>query len=330
MTDAATSEAGAGEVPSRDDRPEALEPALDRLRLEGSVYCLFEGGDAYGLRLPEAPAARFHAVREGACWLRVEDDEPLRVGAGELVLLPGGERHDVLADPASEVVDVQRAFGGAEPDEKVFRLGDGRPTASLICGGFEFQGERYPVQDCLPRLIRLRVDQPGGEMLTGLLDIAESELRSAHLASDVVLGRLSEILFVAAVRTYMESLPPGSRGWLGAVRDRATGAALAAIHRAPQADWSVEKLARHAGVSSTTLNDRFRRFLDDTPSRYLRRWRMLVAGDLLRHTELGMAQIADRVGYASEAAFSRAFRRELGRWPTEHRSGPPKGAGATS
>lgn len=302
----------------------ALEQALDRLRLRGSVYCLFEGLDAWGLRLPAAPEARFHAVRAGKCWLRVEDDPPVPLAAGELVLLPGGERHDVLATPTSDVVDVMAAFGDADPYQKVFRMGAGEPQASLICGGFAFDDrDLHPLPSCLPRIVRLRADEPAGAVLHGLLDLAYAELAGAHLASDVVLGRLSEILFVAAVRTFAAGTDAVSSGWLAALRDPAVGAALAAMHAAPSRDWSVAAIAETAGVSKTTLTERFHEHLGMPPGRYLTRWRMLEARRLLEHGTLTVAEIADRVGYASEAAFSRAFQREVGVAPSEYRSAKP-------
>lgn len=300
---------------------DALQRVLDSLRLEGSIYCLFEGLDSWGLRLPEAPQARFHAVRSGECWLRVGDGDPFLISEGELILLPRGDRHDVLAEPTSDIIDVTAAFGDADPYQKVFRLGDGKPRASLICGGFDFDdADLHPLPTCLPTIMRLRADDPPSAGLVGLLDLVHAELQGRHLASGVVLRRLSEILFISAVRVFAAAERADGTGWLSGLADPAVGAALAEIHSSPHRDWSVAELAQAAGISRTTLTDRFQQYVGVSPNRYLTRWRMIEARRLLREGALTVAEIAERVGYASEAAFSRAFQREVGVSPSECRA----------
>ena len=293
---------------------------LDSVRLEGSVYCLFEGHDSWGLRLPRAPQARFHAVRSGQCWLRVEEQEPVVISEGELILLPRGDRHDVLSEPGNDIIDVTEVFGEADPYQKIFRLGEGESRASLICGGFDFDdADLHPLPSCLPTIMRLRSDDPPSAGLSGLLDLVHAELQGPHLASEVVLRRLSEILFISAVRVFAATDRVDGTGWLSGLADSAVGAALAEIHTSPGHDWSIAELAQAAGVSTTTLTDRFQRYVGLSPRRYLTRWRMIEARRLLRDTDLGVAEIADRVGYASEAAFSRAFKREVGVPPSDCR-----------
>lgn len=298
----------------------AIQRVLDSLRLQGSIYCLFEGSESWGLRLPEAPQARFHAVRGGQCWLRVGQDEPILITEGELILLPRGDQHDVLSDPDSDVIDLANAFGEADSYQRVFQMGVGEQRASLICGGFDFDdADLHPLPTCLPRIMRLRAaDQPSAG-IQGLLDLVHSELQGPYLASEVVLRRLSEILFITAVRIFAISDHGNGTSWLSGLADPVVGEALAIIHSEAGHNWSVSELDRKAGTSKTTLTERFQRFVGYSPHRYLTRWRMIEARRLLREGTMTVAEFSECVGYASEAAFSRAFQREVGIPPSECR-----------
>jgi len=247
----------------------------------------------------------------------------MQISAGQLILLPRGDRHDVLATPGATANDVGEVFGAADPFQKVFRLGSGAPQASLVCGGFSFEDRGlHPLPNCLPRVILLRSDARAGAALSGLLDLADAELAGPHLASDVVLGRLSEILFITAVRVFSAAPDAQRAGWLGALTDPVVAPALAAIHADPAGDSSVTTLAAKAGVSKSTLTERFQEAVGLSPARYATRWKMVEARRLLEEDGLTVAAVADRVGYASEASFSRAFHREMGVWPSSYRSDP--------
>jgi AraC-like DNA-binding protein len=270
--------------------------------------------------MPEAPQARFHAVRSGQCWLRVGQDEPISITEGELILLPRGDQHDVLSDPDSDFLDVTHAFGDADSYQRVFRMGVGDQQASLICGGFVFDdADLHPLPTCLPRVMRLRDADLPGAGLRGLLDLVHSELQGPYLASEVVLRRLSEILFITAVRVFAIAEHENGTNWLSGLADPVIGEALAVIHSEANHNWSVSELARKVGTSKTTLTGRFKDYVGYSPHRYLTRWRMIEARRLLREGAMTVAEISECVGYASEAAFSRAFHREVGIPPSECR-----------
>jgi transcriptional regulator GlxA family with amidase domain len=170
--------------------------------------------------------------------------------------------------------------------------------------------------------MRLRADDPPTGNLVSLLDMVQAELSGPHLASQVVLRRLSEILFVSTVRAFASNEHSDESGWLAGLADPAVGAALTAIHSSPDRDWSVAELAETAGVSTTTLTERFQRYVGLSPNRYLTRWRMIEARRLLRDRALTVAEVEERVGYASVAAFSRAFQREVGISASSYRPTP--------
>jgi transcriptional regulator GlxA family with amidase domain len=172
------------------------------------------------------------------------------------------------------------------------------------------------------------VNEPSGQWLENSIRYSVAQMSGSNDGTSVVLAKLSEVLFMETLRRYISNLPPGQTGWLAGARDPFIGQALALMHKEPAHPWTVEDLARRVGLSRTRFADRFRHFLGEPPMAYLARWRVKLGAELLQSTEDSVAEVAATVGYGSEAAFNRAFKRELDSPPAQWRRGrnvPPPG-----
>jgi len=266
----------------------------------------------------------YHYVVEGDIRIRIEgeDGEGLMIGAGELILLPRNDLHlmgsDLSLPPVagSEVIRPPKNGGLFS----IHHGGAGRRTR-MVCGFLGCAGaERNPVISTLPPLLKLNVEQGGAaEWIRSTFQYAAEEVSAGRLGSETVLAKLSELLFVETVRRYVETLPEGQIGWLAALREPHVARALALLHRDIARHWTVDELGREVGLSRSALADRFIRLIGMPPMHYLANWRMQVATQKLRHTNASLAQVAENVGYESEAAFSRAFKKAFGAAPATWR-----------
>jgi AraC-like DNA-binding protein len=261
------------------------------------------------------------------CLARIEVDEPVRLEAGSVLVIPNGETHvmgsalHLAPVPLSEILDpprpgvVQSArHGGEGPLTRVVR-------------GFLACDPRLcrPILSGLPRLMRIDLrSSPSGPWLESSIRQSVNEAVSTRAGADVILARLSEALFVEALRRFVETMPPEHRGWLAGLRDPFVGRGLKLMHARPAHPWTVEELAREVGCSRSVLAERFTDYLGQPPIQYLSAWRLALSADLLRSGTASVARIAEQVGYESEAAFSRAFRREFGVAPTAWRRPRPE------
>jgi AraC-like DNA-binding protein len=266
----------------------------------------------------------YHYVVEGELRIRVdgEDGEGLVLGAGDVVLLPRNDLHLVGSDlglppvAGSDIIQSPKDGG-------LFSIrhgGDGRRTR-MICGYLGCDcAEDNPVISTLPSLLKLNAEQGGAaEWIRSTFQYAAEEVAAGRPGSETVLAKLSELLFVEAVRRYAEDLPQGQTGWLAGLRDPHVARALALLHRDITRPWNVDDLSREVGLSRSALADRFISLIDMPPMHYLASWRMQVATQKLRNTSASLAQVADLVGYSSEAAFSRAFKKAFGTAPATWR-----------
>jgi AraC-like DNA-binding protein len=189
----------------------------------------------------------------------------------------------------------------------------------VVCGFIACDMKPFnPLIGALPRLLHLRSDGVGA-WVAQLLDQAVAESRASRSGSAVVLERVSEVVFVDAARRYLESLPEGAPGWLGALRDRHVGRAIGLLHEKPAEPWTIDELGRQVGLSRSALHERFEKLTGQPPMAYLTHWRMQLGAGLLRHGDAKVAAIAQEVGYDSEAAFARAFKRLVGQPPAAWR-----------
>jgi AraC-like DNA-binding protein len=266
----------------------------------------------------------YHYVVEGDLHIRVdgEDGAGLVIGAGEVVLLPRNDVHlmgsDLSLPPVAGSDIIHRPKDGG-----LFSIhhGGAGGRTRMICGFLGCAGvEANPVISTLPPLLKLGVEQGGAaEWMRSTFQFAAEEVAAGRPGSETLLAKLSELLFVEAVRRYAEALPDGQTGWLAGLREPYVARALALLHRDVTRRWTVDDLGREVGLSRSALADRFIRLIGVPPMHYLAGWRMQVATQKLRNTSASLAQIAEIVGYDSEAAFSRAFKKAFGSAPATWR-----------
>jgi len=304
---------------------DALGSVLQWLRFSGAAYCRATLGAPWGVSYPPVDKALIHVVDRGAAWLTVagEGAKPIPLSAGDLVLFPRSVRHQFQDRPGSPVFMLDHVIGmeGGGRCESIRRGGRG-PESVLICGGVGFAaGAPDSLLRSLPHSVVVRADQ--AEATPGFA--ATVRLFCAEAASDrpgasLLASRLAEVLFVQALRAWMDEGGAGRRGLLGALRDPQIAQALSLIHDSPQASWTVESLAKKVAMSRSSFAARFAQRTGDSPLRYVTRWRMALAAEALRGGQVSIAELADQLGYGSQAALTKAFKREHGVPPGHHRA----------
>jgi AraC-like DNA-binding protein len=264
----------------------------------------------------------FHLITEGECYVELGDEPPLRLMAGDAVIFPHGDAHRMASRPG-----LAPASGGARLDAVLSRrprqlaYGGGGPTTRLVCGylACDTRLARMLLAG-LPAVVRVNVrGSNAGIWLEASVRYALAEARSPRPGGAGVLAKLAEVLFIEVLRMYMNQQGEGRTGWLAGVGDRVVGAALNALHKSPAQAWTLDELARTAGTSRSVLAERFAHLVGSSPMQYLTQWRMLLASNLLCRSNAPLASIAQDVGYQTDTAFSRAFRREFGLPPAAWR-----------
>lgn len=300
----------------RAEGSDVLTTVMDTLRLRSRVFCRSELRAPWGMALKRSDDAHFHVIERGSAWLRVEGHEPVALAGGDLVVVPHGDGHTLTdslatrARPLAEMVGRPASQGGCV----VMRGGGDGAETRLVCGSFRFERkDAHPLVELLPPLIHLRpAEAPAAEWLDATLRFLAFETREGRPGTETIVSRLTDVIFVQVLRAWIEALPEGRGGWLGALRDRPVGAALGLIHRSPEHGWTNASLASAVGMSRSRFAARFRRLVGEPPLAYLARWRLETAARLLRDDTLSLGEVSSRVGYESEAAFSKAFRRRFG------------------
>lgn len=292
---------------------DTLSDVLNLMRLRGCVYFLRTFAAPWGMEMPSGPHAQFHMVVRGRCWLRF-DAETIELASGDVIVFPRGDGHLLLDDPNTIPVPGIRVLDAHAAQQPIF-AGEGEQTR-LLCGHFEFDHAfRHPLATELPRLIHIKglsSDQP--DWFEAVTRVLVRETDSDAPGSSTVIDRLAEVLFIQVLRAYLLQSKPVS-GFLAAVRDGQINRALKTIHGAAGTELTLADIAREAGMSRSNLALRFKEVLGETPIDYLTRWRMLKAQELLRTSDRPLVDIAEHVGYKSEAAFSRAFKRRFEQSP---------------
>jgi AraC-like DNA-binding protein len=291
-----------------------LSEVLQDLRLIGVGYGRCELTRPWGIELPPQSAARFHFVAEGDCWLRPPTGEWIPLHAGDVVLIPRGTGH-ALADTARGRTKSIDKLPLEEIGDRAYRLrAGGRGARTLLCCcsvSFE-EPALHPLLELMPPALLVHGAGNDDPTLPLLLDTMASELSQQRIGAATVMTRLADVVIAKIIRAWVEGRRDATTGWLGAIRDPKIGRALAAIHRRPGHHWSVEALADVAQTSRSMFFQRFTSVVGVTPARYLARWRMHLASVWLRRDRTTVAEVAGRLGYDSEASFSRAFKRAAG------------------
>jgi AraC-like DNA-binding protein len=312
-----------------------LADVLASVRLTGSVFFRVQCAVPWVAEAPPSSAIagkvmpgvdhviEFHAIARGRCVAGIVGETPVALEAGDVICFPHGDPHVLASAPglraALDLSAYARPPGAPLPFS--VKYGTGPTEVELVCGFLGCDARPFnPLLAALPRLLRASDrDGPRSGWLSRFVEVAEAESRSPGPGGEGVLSRLSELMFVELVRRHVEGLAPDRAGWLAGLSDPHVGRALAALHASPADPWTVEQLARAAGLARSSLAERFAALIGEPPMQYLTRWRMQVAAGLLATTHDGVSGIAARVGYASEAAFNRAFKKTVGVPPAKWR-----------
>ncbi len=308
-----------------------LGEALHFLRMNGAFYCRSELTAPWGLTLPPMPGYLwFHVVTAGRLWLETGDDDTGWIQLGDLALVPHGEGHVLRSEPgapAPGILDLEREL--VSDRYEILRHGGGGAPTSLICGAVRFE---HPAAgrllEILPRTIHIEASiSPRLDWMQSMLRLMASEAGELRPGGEAVITRLGDILVIQAIRAWIESDPAAQSGWLGALQDPQIGRAISLIHRDPARSWTVASLADELAMSRSAFAARFTELVGEPVMQYVTRWRMHVALTALNEDGATSAELASRLGYRSEAAFGRAFKRVIGLPPgaVKRRSQVPSG-----
>jgi len=296
-----------------------LGEALHFLRMNGAFYCRSELTAPWGMTMMPMPGyIWFHVVTSGRLRLEAGAGEAVLLQAGDLGLVPHGEGHVLRSEPGVEVPGVLDLEREAVSDRyEILRHGGGGAPTTLICGAVRFdQPAARNLVEILPPLMHVEpAGSPELEWMQSTLRLMAAEARELRPGGEAIITRLGDILVVQAIRSWIETDPASQTGWLGALQDRQVGQAIALIHRDPARDWTVATLADELAMSRSAFAARFTELVGEPPLQYVTRWRMQVAVNALREDGATVAELASRLGYRSEAAFARAFKRVIGAPP---------------
>ena len=291
------------------------------------------GEELAPLLAPDAPHLLiYHFLIEGSGIVRLGNDAPIRLEPGDVIVVPHGDAHEMCsAQGVAHKLSAAMTAKLHARDLSALQTGGGGEVARFVCGFMVCDPLLCrPILQSLPPAfkVNLRTDRSGHWLENALLHLVE-EAASGDAGSEAVLAKMSEALFVDTLRRYLVSLPEQEVGWLAAARDPIIGKSLMLLHSRTQHPWTIAELAKEVGLSRSALVERFTKYLSEPPIAYLTRWRLQLAARALASTSRGVAEIAEEVGYESEAAFNRAFKREFGsppaRYRKEHRSASNQG-----
>lgn len=312
---------------------DALSDVLRAVRLSGAFFFDVCATEPWVAETPEGSSVvramfpgsehliSYHLMMEGACYASVEGEPLIEVGAGDIILLPHGHTHILSSAPGmrrTPEMSMYRRTSEVQLPARISVGGEGGKPARFVCGFLGCDMQPYnPLLSALPRVIHVANHTAGA--LGAYFQAAIAESSDSRMGGACMLGRISELMFVDAVRRYLETLPADRTGWLAGLRDAYVGRALAALHGDPARQWTLHDLASEIAMSRSVLAERFSAFVGQPPMQYLTNWRMQLAANLLRTGTDNIAVVANRVGYDSEGAFSRAFKKIVGLPPSEWR-----------
>ncbi|MGA9770228.1 MAG: AraC family transcriptional regulator [Blastocatellia bacterium] len=313
---------------------DVLSEVLRTVRLEGALFfnaefsapwCLSNSRSA-AIAPYLSPGAEhlimYHFLTEGRAYARLPDGRREELIAGDIIVFPHGDAHLLGNGWPEKPVDSLRTFAKNLSEElKLARFGGGGEITRFVCGFMACDPRLSEVFLAgLPPMLKVHVvKETSGQWLEHSIRFSVGEVNGSNAGSRLVLAKLAELLFVETLRRYINALPPDQIGWLAGARDPVVGQALALLHKEPANPWTISNLARRVGLSRTRLAERFRHFLGESPMAYLAQWRLKLGAEILQSTEDSVAEVAAAVGYGSEAAFNRAFKREFDCPPAQFR-----------
>lgn len=316
-----------------------VSDVLETIRLQGAVFFLWEPSWPFGVGVADGrtlsshilPGAdcvvSYHIVTKGPCWAAVSGEDPVRLDTGDTLVLPRGDAYKIADTPKYPTPEDEpasiaffKAMAAGEIPTVVTQGGPGPETNQLICGFLGCTiGPYNPLLSTMPSMVRIPAPAGGDDPLSTLIAFALTESRQTRGGERCLLMRLSEVMFVEVLRRYLRSGSDAESRWLMALHDPLVGRALALLHQDIAVTWTLRKLSEQVGASRSTLAARFTQVVGLPPVQYLTRWRMQIAANRLRDTTVKVYSVASEVGYDSEEAFSRAFKRVVGSTPREWR-----------
>ena len=313
---------------------DALAEILKVIKLDSAIYLNAEFSEPWCIVSPGSSALApmfmregahviiYHLLCEGQAYCEIDDGERIELSAGDLVALPHGHSHRMGSGRSVTAVDVSSTLPGIlARGLELLNIGGGGEHCRFICGYLACDPHlSQAFLGGLPPFIRLNIrEDASGQWLENSLRFSVTQAATKDPGAGAMLAKLSEVFFAETLRRYQRELPPGQTGWLAGARDPGVGKALTLFHNRHAHPWTIPELAREVGVSRTVLSERFRHFLGEAPMTYLTRWRLQLGARALLSTTDSVAQVASDVGYESEAAFNRAFKREYGLPPARYR-----------
>jgi AraC-like DNA-binding protein len=315
---------------------DAISEILNGVKLNGAVFFSAELSAPWGFSTPPSHVMRekfapdathlvlYHLLIDGSGIAQMDDGRAVTLAPGDIVVFPHGDPHHMASsgDTRPPFPNYGISAKIAARDLSPLRAGGGGSVSRFVCGYMTCDPHlSRPILSGLPPVfkVNVRTDASGHWLESSVLHLVE-EAGSGRVGSEAMLAKLSEALFVDTLRRYVDGLPEQQRGWLAGARDPVVGKSLALMHTRVAHPWTIADLADEVGISRSALVERFSRYLTQPPMAYLTRWRLQLAAESLLKTSRGVVDIASDVGYQSEAAFSRAFRREFGQPPGRYRS----------
>ncbi|HYV07590.1 MAG TPA: AraC family transcriptional regulator [Blastocatellia bacterium] len=313
---------------------DVLSEVLRVVRLEGALFFNAEFSAPWCISEPHSTAIvphlspeaghliLYHYLTEGRAYAWLPGGRREELNAGDVVVFPHGDPHLMGNGSPEKPVDAVQTFAKTLTDGlKLVRFGGGGETTKFVCGYMVCEPRLSDVfLSGLPKMLKVNVaGEPSGQWLENSIRFMVGDVNGSNAGSGLVLSKLSEVLFVETLRRYINALPTEQIGWLAGARDQVIGHALALLHKDPAHSWTISDLARAVGLSRTRLAERFHHFLGQSPMAYLTHWRLKLGAEILQSTEESVAEVAAAVGYGSEAAFNRAFKRKFDCPPAQFR-----------
>ncbi|QQE12571.1 AraC family transcriptional regulator [Planctomycetota bacterium] len=307
-----------------DHSSDPLGQTLHALRMSGLIYAKSHLTAPWAIEMPPMPGClMFHIVTSGKCIVKVPDTEPRTLTPGEFILVPHGIGHSTVSDLKTKPIPLEQIpCQQVTPRYEVLTHGGGGEPTTLICGAVRFDHPAaIDLAKLLPNIIHLQTwGNPEAEAMHATLRLMAAEVEAQRPGGDTIVTRLADILVIQAVRRWLDQSPEAQTGWLGALKDERIGPALLNIHNAPYHNWTVETLGKTVHMSRSNFAARFMDIVGEPPLKYLTRYRMQTAATLLRDTDITLIECAIKLGYTSEAAFSRAFKRIFNQSPGSYRN----------
>ncbi len=300
---------------------DVLNEVLQSVRLRSAIYCRARMSGNWGFRVEVRDHARFHFVKSGRCWAEIDGwQSPVRLDSGDLLILTRGQGHVLRSNLDSRVEPLTDLLKRMPLDQrKNFVWENGRSATTMLCGGFRLEEQRAnPLLSTLPAVLVVRDGMQEAISLKAAFGLAETEMQAGRIGAEALVSRMSDVIFLHAIRSCL-SVGGAQVGLLKGLTDRKIGKALTAMHDRISHPWTVESLAREAGMSRSGFSSSFTELVGEPPMTYLAQWRLNRAAALLRSNDCKISQVAAAVGYDSEASLSRAFRRCFELSPGEYR-----------